>query len=115
MALLALGGLQYALPSALSAGPDWLLLVVVAVLSIPLVLFHRQGRHRLNELVAYVILSIATAEMVASLGLLIARLPEHRESPKQLLLAASGLWISNIIVFASWYWRLDAGGPYKRD
>lgn len=115
VALLAIGGLHYALPSSLSVGPDWLLLVIIAVLSIPLVLFHRQGRQRLNELVAYIILSTATAEMVASLALLIIRLPGHHETPKQLLVAASGLWISNVLVFASWYWRLDAGGPYKRD
>jgi len=23
--------------------------------------------------------------------------------------------VANILVFASWYWRLDAGGPHKRD
>jgi len=25
------------------------------------------------------------------------------------------LWISNVLVFALWYWRLDAGGPNYRD
>jgi uncharacterized membrane protein len=25
------------------------------------------------------------------------------------------LWITNILVFAVWYWRLDAGGPHQRD
>jgi uncharacterized membrane protein len=25
------------------------------------------------------------------------------------------MWITNILVFALWYWRLDAGGPHKRD
>jgi hypothetical protein len=25
------------------------------------------------------------------------------------------LWISNILVFALWYWRLDAGGPWRRE
>jgi len=29
--------------------------------------------------------------------------------------AAVALWFSNILVFASWYWRLDAGGPHSRD
>lgn len=115
LALLAVGGVHYAMPSSLSVGPDWLLLAIIAVLNVPLVIFHRQGRHRLNEIVAYTILSVATAEMAGSLALLIARLPAHRESPKQLLVAASGIWISNVLVFAGWYWRLDAGGPYKRD
>ena len=32
-----------------------------------------------------------------------------------LLISAAALWITNILVFASWYWRLDAGGPTQRD
>jgi hypothetical protein len=24
------------------------------------------------------------------------------------------MWATNVIVFASWYWRLDAGGPNRR-
>jgi len=36
-------------------------------------------------------------------------------SPPELLASAAALWVSNILVFASWYWRLDAGGPHARD
>jgi uncharacterized membrane protein len=32
-----------------------------------------------------------------------------------LLRAAAGLWACNVLVFAVWYWRLDAGGPNQRD
>ena len=32
-----------------------------------------------------------------------------------MLRSAGALWFTNIIVFASWYWRLDAGGPHGRD
>lgn len=32
-----------------------------------------------------------------------------------MLRSAAALWITNIIVFASWYWRLDAGGPRARE
>jgi uncharacterized membrane protein len=46
---------------------------------------------------------------------LVSRLPAHRETPLQLLIAAAALWISNMLVFACWYWRLDAGGPSQRD
>ena len=53
--------------------------------------------------------------MVFSLGLLIAALPKHKESPVALLQSAAALWIANILVFASWYWRLDAGGPHQRE
>jgi uncharacterized membrane protein len=49
------------------------------------------------------------------LALLIAGLPGKRQTPERLLVSAAGLWISNILVFASWYWRLDAGGPNQRE
>ena len=32
-----------------------------------------------------------------------------------MLRSAAALWITNILVFASWYWRLDAGGPRERE
>ena len=115
LALIAVVGVRFALPSALSVGPDWVMAFVVGVLLIPAVVLHHQGRHRSNQILGYVLLSIVTADMIASLTLLIARLPAHREQPRELLVAAAGLWTSNILVFASWYWRLDAGGPNARD
>lgn len=39
----------------------------------------------------------------------------RRASGVQLLLSTIAIWISNVLVFASWYWRLDAGGPHQRD
>ena len=53
--------------------------------------------------------------MVWSLALLILRLPRHLDPPQELLRAAAALWVANVLVFASWYWRLDAGGPNARD
>ncbi|NYF91417.1 hypothetical protein RBB79_17445 [Tunturiibacter empetritectus] len=56
-----------------------------------------------------------TADMVWSLGLLIGALPSHNVPPQVLLRSAAALWVTNILVFASWYWRLDADGPNVRD
>jgi len=58
---------------------------------------------------------VLTLGLVLSLILLIHALPAHKESPESLLLSAASLWITNILVFALWYWRLDAGGPHQRD
>ena len=58
---------------------------------------------------------VVTAGMIASVALLIGALPSHKESPTDLLLSAASLWFTNILVFALWYWRLDAGGPHRRD
>jgi uncharacterized membrane protein len=47
--------------------------------------------------------------------LLITALSARHGTPQQLLLSAASLWITNILVFALWYWRVDAGGPHQRD
>jgi len=115
MAVLSVGGLYWVLPEALSPGPGWLALALVAPLSLVGMMLHKQSRYALNQVVGYAVLGIVTAAMIGALALLIAALPEHKEAPRDLLRSAAALWISNILVFASWYWRLDAGGPNQRD
>jgi hypothetical protein len=115
LSLLAVGGLSYSLPPALKIGPNWLLLVIVAVLLVPTVITHRAGKHAWNAICGHIVVGVVTADVIASLGLLISRLPAHSETPLTLLHAAVGLWICNLLVFAVWYWRLDAGGPNQRD
>ncbi len=115
LALMAVGGLRLALPSNLSVGPDWLLLVVVAGLLIPTVFARRRKHDKLNQVLGFVLNSVVTADMIWSLFLLVRALPTHRQSPGELLRSAAALWFTNILVFASWYWRLDAGGPRARE
>jgi hypothetical protein len=115
MAIVAVGTLYYVLPEQLTVGPGWLLLVVSGVLLLPTMIFHRIGMARLNEIFAYISLSVITVALVSSLSLLVKRLPAHKDPPVELLHAAGALWIGNILVFASWYWRLDGGGPNARD
>lgn len=116
MALLALGGLHAAFPPSLVVGGSkWLLLAGIVILLVPTIISHRRGKHRLSQILGYLLNSLVTLSMIGSLGLLIKILPTHGETPQQLLQSAAGLWVANILVFASWYWRLDAGGPYQRD
>jgi hypothetical protein len=115
LAVLSVGGLYWALPEALSPGPGWLALALVAPLSMVGMVLHRQRKLRLNQIVGYTALGLITAAMIGALVLLIAALLDHTEKPRDLLRSAVALWISNILVFASWYWRLDAGGPNQRD
>jgi hypothetical protein len=115
LALLAVGGLRLALPESLSLGPAWLLILVVAVLLVPTIWAWRAGNDKLNQRLGYLLVSLVTSDMIWSLYLLIAALPAHKISPGDLLISASALWITNILVFASWYWRLDAGGPRARE
>jgi hypothetical protein len=115
LGILGVGALYSAMPEALRLGPYWLLLGIVSVLIIPTVIAHRTGRTKLNDVLGHTVLVIVTASMVWSLAMLIAGLPSHRDSPQVLLRAAASLWVANVLVFASWYWRLDAGGPNQRD
>lgn len=114
-ALLALGGLNAALPpSLILSGSRWSLLAVISVLGVPLAVSHYKGAHDANQILGYVLNGIVTTSMVISVALLIRALPLHLEQPKELLQSAALLWVANILVFASWYWRLDAGGPHIR-
>jgi uncharacterized membrane protein len=114
-AIVAIAGLRFALPPALSIGPDWVLAPVIALLLLLTIIFHQIGRPGANETASYLLLTIITMDMITSVGLLVIRLPAHRETPRQLLTAAIGIWTSNVLVFAYWYWRLDSGGPNARD
>jgi hypothetical protein len=115
LALFAVGAMRLALPDDLAFGPRWLLLAVVAVLTIPIVWSHYAASVMLNRVLGHALTAIVTLDMVWSLGLLIAALPSHKQSPQALLISAAALWLANILVFASWYWRLDAGGPHQRE
>ena len=115
IALVAVGGLRLALPHELSVGPDWLLLAVVGILIALYALSRQFGPHALSSFFGYALVAIVTADMAWSLVLLVQALPSHRESSLDLLRSAAALWITNILVFASWYWRLDAGGPAARE
>src|SRR5215813_2534946 len=103
IAVLAVGGLYTALPVRLTLGPHWLFPSLVLALLIPGVVSHHTGRHRLNTLLGFTVEGVLTAGLIISVTLLVGALPTHMETPLQLL------------VFALWYWRLDAGGPNQRD
>jgi hypothetical protein len=115
IALLAVGCLCLALPASLSLGPRWLLLAIVFTLLIPIAFFHRQGNITLTRILMVMACAIITIAMISSLIFLIEGLPKHREAPEALLRSATSLWITNFLVFALWYWEMDAGGPHGRD
>lgn len=115
IAVLAVGGLYTALPSSLIIGPRWMFLVIVVILLVPTAISHWTGYNRLNRILGFTVTGVVTVGMIASVILLISALPEHKETPTELLLSAASLWITNIFVFALWYWRLDAGGPHGRE
>jgi uncharacterized membrane protein len=115
IAILAVGGLYLALPDSLTFGPNWLFPSLVLALLIPTNISYHTGRHHLNAILGFAVDGVLTVGLIISVTLLVDALPAGKEAPQQLLLSAASLWTTNILVFALWYWRLDAGGPYQRD
>jgi hypothetical protein len=67
-----------------------------------------------NVQLGYLLSGVVTLALLWSLGRLIAAVFAHGESPGDLLRSGALLWVANVLVSASWYWRLDAGGPHGR-
>jgi hypothetical protein len=115
IAVIAAGGLSVALAPGLTIGPLWLFPAIIGLLLLPTVIFHRFGYHHLDRVFGFTLTSVVTIELLISVIRLVSALPSRRESPTELLLSAASVWLSNILVFALWYWRLDAGGPHGRE
>jgi hypothetical protein len=115
IAALAAAGLYAALPDYLAIGPNWLPAITVAIPAFMAAIAHRLGWRRANILLGYAISFVLTGLLLWSVGVLVRGLVMHTEPPVELLRSASLLWGTNVLVFALWYWRLDAGGPHARD
>jgi uncharacterized membrane protein len=65
---------------------------------------------------SFSVLGVLTFGLLWGVGRLLFALIQHQnaEAPG-LLRGAAVLWATNVIVFASLYWRLDAGGPNQRE
>lgn len=114
LAFLAICAIYLALPRSLIVGPIWLLPTLIVILLVPTVVSHRVGKHSVNRALGIIINGITTLALIGSVILLVRALLTHRESPLHLLRSGGLLWLTNVIVFALWYWRLDGGGPILR-
>jgi hypothetical protein len=115
IALLGVAGISYSLPHSLVLGPRWFLPAVIVLLIVPTTIAHRIGRHDIDRMLGYAISAVLTLGLAASVALLIMTVISKTEPPESLLKSAGALWVTNVLVFAIWYWRLDAGGPHRRE
>jgi hypothetical protein len=115
VAMLAASVLYWALPEPTSLGPSWSLSVIIVILLIPIVVSSRVERFDIARNLTFLANGAITLGLVGSLIFMIEGIPKHRDTPQTLLRSAIALWITNILVFALWYWKLDAGGPLGRD
>ena len=119
VAVLAAAALQGVLPEHLTVGPNWLLPTREIALLGPLLLANRSHGHarsgRLWRRISVASIALVNVANIASLALLIhSLLNGSKSSGKQLILAAIGIWLTSLIVFALWYWQVDRGGPVAR-
>jgi uncharacterized membrane protein len=117
-AVLAVIALQMLLPQRLAFSPHWLLPAVQFALLAGIVavnpgrVSHSQPL-RMASLALIVAVSLAN---VWSATLLVAALVRggYSAAAGPLLATGAAIWITNVVVFALWYWELDAGGPACR-
>ncbi len=111
-------GVAYLLrPDTRTVGPNWLVLAVEAVALLPLTAAAYFRPYAIPVTLARGIrtgLQVAlTLALLSSIALLVDALPTFQHG-RELLRPAALLWMSNILIFADWYWELDGGGPAQR-
>jgi uncharacterized membrane protein len=110
--------LYLTLPSKFIVGPNWLMpaleLLLVGGLWMDRPRQDRAAAARERRIVL-VLLGMVAAANFATLELLVHYLLQgHKANGHALILSSIVIWLTNVMVFALWYWQLDRGGPEKR-
>jgi uncharacterized membrane protein len=111
--------LQLALPDNFSVGTRYatpcieLLLLAFLSLTTPKERIFRSLTRRLNVIL---LIGITSAANAYSLGVITHKLLTngHLADGRSLILASINIFLTNIIIFALWYWEMDGGGPGRR-
>jgi uncharacterized membrane protein len=110
--------LYLTLPSKLTVGPNWLMpaleLLLVAGLWFDRPRANREYGERQRKIVLVLLAMVAVAN-VGTLELLVHYLLHGgKAGGRPLLLSSIVIWLTNVAVFALWFWQLDRGGPDAR-
>lgn len=119
VAVLVAAVLHQLLPPALRVQPGWVCLVgIVAIL---VVLFagdpgRIDQRKRWLAVVTGTLIGLITAANAYSAVQLVAGILDNAAftEPEELLVSGAIVWLTNVIVFALWFWDLDRGGAAAR-
>jgi uncharacterized membrane protein len=119
LAVLVMIGLQAAVPDRLSLTSSWLLPAIEAVILVVLVVSNpRRVTHtsRLLRLLSLLLIAVASLANAWSAGNLVVGLVQGHEGEDAgpLLITGANIWLTNVVIFALWYWDLDRGGPGAR-
>jgi uncharacterized membrane protein len=119
VALVIAGVLYLLLPGGYQTGPYWLIPAIELVVLVPLSIaapMRRHGEPRWQQIAAFTLIAVLNTANLISLVRLIVRLVHGGKvtDGSTLLFTAASIWLTNVIVFALWYWELDRGGPDER-
>lgn len=120
LAVVAALVLYVTLPPKVVAGPVWVLPLMLLVILVPLMAIspHRHQETSWQRMLSIAHIAVLNGFNVATIVLLFSwQLSERgslRLSGEQLLLAAVQIWLTNVIVYALWFWELDGRGPDAR-
>ncbi|WP_426423630.1 hypothetical protein [Bradyrhizobium genosp. A] len=132
-AVLLIVALQVAFVNDLSVGPWWLAPAIELALLIPLSIGTAwtqrsvrqaetdnawslvRNKRKFVRRLATVLTGFSTVINFIALALLMRAIVNgHAGTGRTLLLDAVNIWVTNVVVFALWYWILDRGGPSSR-
>lgn len=115
--------LQLVLPASMTPleapWTRWLLPAVEAVLLVVLLVMNPSRIERDSAVLrgsSIALIAVASLSNGWSAGLLVLELVRGRgpADGAELLAAGGAIWLTNVIVFALWYWELDRRGPASR-
>lgn len=112
--------LYVTLPPKVIVGPVWVLPAIVLLILVPLLVIapHRHREAAWQRWASIAQIAILGGFNIGTIVLLFVwQLSEHHHkqfSGEQLLVAAAQIWLTNVIVYALWFWELDGRGPDVR-
>jgi len=129
-AILVIAGLQIAVVNNLSVGPRWLAPIIELALLAPLSVATAWTQHKARRAaddeqwvaverifrhvrwLAITLTALATVMNFGQLARLVqAMLAGHAGTAQTLLLDAVNIWLTNVVIFALWFWTIDRNGP----
>ena len=117
-AVVAAIALYLALPDQLIPGPRFIVpsLEGIVLLALSFVVPHRTTvDHPARRTLAIALIGTISVTNTISLGLLISHLLHGGvQQGRALIFSSIAIWLTNVIVFALWYWEFDRGGPIRR-
>jgi hypothetical protein len=114
LAALSVGAAYLGVSQQIAPGQPWLPLAVVLSFSLPSLIARLRGQHGLARKLTFALLVAMTALVVLSVFYLVTTLPLSTVAADVLLRNAALIWLANVVLFALWYWEVDAGGPTVR-